>query len=81
MRKLTVVVVATLLILALTAIPTAQIQPYDLLLRNGRIVDGTGSPWYRGDIAIRGDTIARIAPTITEPAARGIDLGGQVIVP
>src|SRR5213080_246900 len=81
MRKLTVVVVATLLILALTAIPTAQIQPYDLLLRNGRIVDGTGSPWYRGDIAIRGDTIARIAPTITEPAARVIDLGGQVIAP
>src|SRR5437762_1469158 len=81
MRKLTVVVVATLLILALTAIPTAQIQPYELLLRNGRIVDGTGSPWYRGDIAIRGDTIARIAPTITEPAARVIDLGGQVIAP
>ena len=76
-----VVVVATLLILALTAIPTAQIQPYDLLLRNGRIVDGTGSPWYRGDIAIRGDTIARIAPTITEPAARIIDLGGQVLAP
>src|SRR2546427_10995909 len=81
MRKLTVVVVATLLILALTVIPTAQTQPYDLLLRNGRIVDGSGSPWYRADVAIRGDMIARIAPSITEPATRIIDLGGQVIAP
>jgi len=40
----------------------AQQPAYDLVLRNGRIVDGTGSPWYRADIAIKGDTIARIAP-------------------
>ena len=81
MRKLTIIGVATLLILALAALPTAQTQPYDLLLRNGRIVDGSGSPWYRGDIAIRGDTIVRIAPSITEPATRVIDLGGQVLAP
>src|SRR6516162_4371810 len=55
--------------------------PYDLVMRNGRIVDGTGSPWYRGDIAIRGDTIARIAPSITEPGRRTIDVGGQVVAP
>jgi hypothetical protein len=36
--------------------------PYDLLLRNARIVDGTGSPWYRADLAVRGDTIARHRP-------------------
>ena len=44
----------------------AQPPTYDLVLRNGRIVDGTGSPWYRADIAIKGDTIARIAPLITD---------------
>jgi dihydroorotase/N-acyl-D-amino-acid deacylase len=55
--------------------------PYDLVLRNARIVDGTGSPWYRGDLAIRGDAIARIAPSITEPAARVIDVGGLVVAP
>src|SRR5207247_9094085 len=59
----------------------AQREPYSLRLRNGRIVDGTGSPWYRGDVAIRGDTIVRIAPSISEPATRVIDLGGQVIAP
>src|SRR2546421_5513078 len=81
MRKLIIAVMAMLLILALAAIPIAQTQSYDLLLRNGRIVDGTGSPWYRGDVAIRGDTIVRVAPSITESATRVIDLGGQVIAP
>ena len=55
--------------------------PYDLVMRNARVVDGTGSPWYRGDIAIRGDTIARIAPSITEAATRIIDLGDLVAAP
>src|SRR5262244_1221377 len=62
----------------------AQAQPgapFDLLIRNGRVVDGTGSPWYRGDLAVRGDTIARIAPRIDAPAARVIDAGGKVVAP
>src|SRR5262245_57679449 len=54
---------------------------YDLVLRNARIVDGTGSPWYRADLAIRGDTIVRIAPSIRESAARVIDLGDLVVAP
>jgi len=54
---------------------------YDLVLRNARIVDGTGSPWYRADLAIRGDTIVRIAPSIRESAARVIDLGDLVAAP
>jgi dihydroorotase/N-acyl-D-amino-acid deacylase len=62
--------------------PAAAQQPvYDLVLKNGRVVDGTGSPWFRGDVAIRGDSIVRIARFITEPAARIIDVGGQVIAP
>ena len=69
-------------LLLVTAQPTsAQTPPYDLLLKNGRIVDGTGSPWYRGDLAIRGEGIVRIAPSITDPARRTIDLRGQVVAP
>ena len=46
-------------------IPTsiAQLQgqaQYDLLIRHGRIVDGTGAPWYRADVAIRDGRIAAI---------------------
>jgi len=60
---------------------TPQPAQYDLLLRNGRIVDGTGSPWYRGDVAIARDAIAAIAPSIDAPATRTIDVHGQVIAP
>ena len=69
-----------LLLLAVAA-AAPQPAPYDLLLKNGRIVDGTGSPWFTGDVAIRGDAIARIAPAIDEPAARVIDVQGNVIAP
>ena len=59
----------------------AQTPAYDLVLRNGRIVDGTGSPWHRADLAIRGDTIVHIAPSIPDRATRVIDVGGRVITP
>jgi dihydroorotase/N-acyl-D-amino-acid deacylase len=68
--------------LALASLVTsAQQPPYDLLLKNGLIVDGTGSPWFRGDVAIKGDTIAAIAFRIDSPAARVVDVAGAVIAP
>ena len=57
------------------------VRVIDLVLKNARIVDGTGSPWYRGEIAIRGDTIVRIAPQIEGNAARVIDVKGLVVSP
>ena len=71
--------IAVLVLLAV--VPLAQQASFDLLLKNGRIVDGTGATWYRGDIAIASDAIARIAPTIDGQAARVVDVGGQVIAP
>src|SRR5262245_20598222 len=65
----------------LTPSAGAQVAPYDLVLRHARIVDGTGSPAYRGDVAISGDTIVKIAPAITDSARRVIDVGGQVLAP
>jgi dihydroorotase/N-acyl-D-amino-acid deacylase len=66
---------------AVIALAARQPAPYDLLIKNGRIVDGTGTPWFLGDVAIRGDAIAKIAPAIDEPAARVIDVHGHVIAP
>jgi dihydroorotase/N-acyl-D-amino-acid deacylase len=63
------------------AAQSAQSTPYDVILRGGRIVDGTGSPWYRADIALRGDTIALIAPAITAAATRVIEVNGLVVAP
>jgi dihydroorotase/N-acyl-D-amino-acid deacylase len=61
--------------------PVAAQTAYDLVLRNGRVVDGTGNPWYAGDVAIRNDSVVLVAPAITDGAARVIDVGGQVIAP
>jgi len=80
-RRSAILGTAAMAIVTWVGLPAAQAPPYDLLLRNARIVDGTGSPWYRGDIGIRGDTIARVAPSIDAPAARTIDAGGQVVAP
>lgn len=64
-----------------TVVMPAAAQSYDLILRNARIVDGTGGPWYRGEIAISGDTIARIAASIAGEATRVIDVRGAVVAP
>ena len=58
-----------------------QPASYDLILRGGRIIDGTGSPWYRADLGIRGDTIVRIAPSIAASASRVVDVNGLVVAP
>src|SRR5262245_2788553 len=75
------VALAALAAVLSAAILGAQPPAYDLVIRNARIVDGTGSPWYRGDIGVRGDTIARIAPRIDSAASRTIDAGGHVVAP
>ena len=80
-RHLTPFALAAVVGLSLAQPASAQRPAYDLVLRNGRIVDGTGSPWHRADLAIRGDTIARIAPSIPDRATRVIDVEGRVITP
>ncbi len=81
MRRLVLLAILLAAVALAAGTPAAQTGAYDLLVRNGRIVDGTGSPWYRADLAVRGDTIARIAPRIDAPAARVIDAGGRVVSP
>jgi dihydroorotase/N-acyl-D-amino-acid deacylase len=59
-------------------------KPYDVVITNAKIVDGTGNPWYYGDVGIRGDRIAAIAPRnalTSEPANERIDAGGLVLSP
>ena len=45
---------ATILLLAGMPLLWAQAPPFDLVITNGHILDGTGSPWYSGDVGIRG---------------------------
>src|SRR5579871_1975859 len=59
----------------------AAASPYDLVIRNGHIVDGTGSPWYAADLGIRGGKIAAIGKLEGAPAKRTIDARGMVVAP
>jgi dihydroorotase/N-acyl-D-amino-acid deacylase len=59
----------------------AATSPYDIVIRDGRIVDGTGSPWYAGDIGIRGGRVAAIGRLADAPARRIIDARGMVVAP
>jgi N-acyl-D-amino-acid deacylase len=58
-----------------------ETKPYDLLIRNGKIIDGSGNPWYHADLAIRGDKIAAIGKLTDSKAKRIIDAKGLVVSP
>ena len=59
----------------------AAAAPYDLVIRNGHVIDGTGSPWYAADIGIRAGKIAGIGRLADAPAKRTIDARGMVVAP
>ncbi len=67
--------------LALSAAFTATPQQFDIIIRNGHIIDGTGSPWYSGDIAILNGRIARIGSLTEASARRVIDARGLIVAP
>jgi N-acyl-D-amino-acid deacylase len=58
-----------------------QPAPFDLVITNGHIIDGTGSPWYSGDIGIRDGKIAAIGNLSASPRTRTIDAAGKVVAP
>jgi N-acyl-D-amino-acid deacylase len=64
-----------------SATPVSDASSYDLIIRNGHIIDGTGNPWYAADIAIRGDRIAAIGNLSDAHAKREIDAQGQIVSP
>ncbi|HEY4148374.1 MAG TPA: D-aminoacylase [Chitinophagaceae bacterium] len=68
------------LFLLLPVIVTAQ-SNYDIIIRNGKIVDGTGNSWYYGDIGIRDGKIASIQKHLDGSAARTIDAKGLIVAP
>ncbi len=59
----------------------AQSSSFDLVITNGRIIDGTGSPWYSADLGIRVGKIAAIGNLAALPRQRTIDAAGKVVAP
>ncbi|MGZ6079425.1 MAG: N-acyl-D-amino-acid deacylase family protein [Myxococcaceae bacterium] len=56
-------------------------QKLDLVIEHGRVVDGTGSPWFRADVGIRGDRITRMGDLHDVPAKLRIDARDRVVAP
>jgi N-acyl-D-aspartate/D-glutamate deacylase len=81
MRSPSVVVLAALIFLSVMPPAPAAEEPYDLVLRNGKIVDGTGNPWFLGDVAVRGGRIVAVGRVPAGPAKREIDARGLVVAP
>jgi dihydroorotase/N-acyl-D-amino-acid deacylase len=79
MNLRTLVLAAALSIVASAAF--AAEAPFDLILANGHIVDGTGSPWYAADVGIRDGRVAAIGNLAGAAAKRRIDVGGKVVAP
>lgn len=70
------------------AVPSSRAVPgdstYDVVIVNGKVVDGTGNPWFYGDVAIRGDRVVRVVRRGmlgTAPARRRVDARGKIVAP
>jgi len=73
--------VASLAMLAARADQANSPQGFDVVIRNGHIIDGTGSPWYSGDIGIRSGHVAAIGNLSAASAKRTIDANGLTVAP
>ena len=69
------------LLLILSTVAFAANLPFDLVITNGHIVDGTGSPWYSGDVGIRDGHIAAIGNLSGAARKRTVDAKGKVVAP
>jgi N-acyl-D-amino-acid deacylase len=80
-HKLSSVFVVTLFFATTSLLPAQTPPAFDLVITNGHIIDGTGSPWYSGDIGIRDGRVAAIGNLTAAPRKRTIDAAGKVVAP
>jgi len=70
-----------LVLLSLAPAAVGEASPFDLVIENGHVIDGTGSPWYQGDVGIRAGRVAAIGRLHDAPAVERIDAHGLVVAP
>lgn len=73
--------ISSVTLLALLLPSFGNSQDYDLIISGGKVVDGSGNPWYHADIAIKNDRIAEIGQLSNHEAKRVIDAHGLVVAP
>src|ERR1051325_4137329 len=78
------VALGTAMVVACAPAAETATAGYDVVITNGKIVDGTGNPFYYGDVGIRGDRIATVAPRgalATATAKERVDANALVVAP
>ena len=63
------------------AASAARAADYDLIVAGGRVVDGTGAPWFRADVGVRGDRIVAVGDLGKASARRRVDAIGKYVAP
>ncbi len=81
MRRLSISVLSFATFIFGATAPAAEDSQFDLVIRHGKIVDGTGNPWYYGDVAVRGTKIVAMGNVPANPAKREINARGLVVAP
>jgi N-acyl-D-amino-acid deacylase len=81
LHKLSVLLAVTLLFAAFPLQAQSSFAAFDLVITNGHIIDGTGSPWYSGDIGIRDGKVAAIGNLVSSQRKRTMDAAGKVVAP
>jgi len=80
-RHLTLAFLLSASALGFAADRVAAASPFDVVITNGHIIDGTGSPWYSGDVGIRDGRISAIGKLSGAPRKRTVDAKGRVVAP
>src|SRR5215470_10565802 len=78
---LPVAIVSALSLLPMFSEAAQNVEAYDLIIMNGRIVDGSGNPWFYGDVAIRGDKIIKVGHLGATRAVHRINAQGMMVAP
>jgi N-acyl-D-amino-acid deacylase len=82
LHRLDLLFLVSLLFAAARTLPAqSPSSSFDLVITNGHIIDGTGSPWYSGDVGIRDGKVAAIGNLTAAPRKRTIDAAGKVVAP
>ena len=83
MRRLAAVTLGagSLILSGATFFPAEPPEPYDLLIRGARVVDGSGAAWFRADVGVRGGRIARMGNLAGREARRVVDADDRVLAP
>ena len=74
-------IVSVLLFLLIVPAATRAQERFDLLVRGGRVIDGTGNPWFYADVGIRDGRIVSVGPLTDATATRVLNAEGRVVTP